>query len=140
MKKLSIIITIITLAFTAVSCETYDDYDTNRPVNIGFPTPTQNIKVPNGGTKDKELEVFISEPANVDRSFNIEVVADKTEVAAENYSLPATVVIPANERRGYFIVTGIDVSLTDEKLPLVLKIAATPEVYSGGQVTISVFK
>jgi len=128
------------LAIFASSCETYDDYDTDRPVVIGFTLSNSNVKIPNGGTRDKSVDVFISEAASVDRTFTVSVIADQTELAAENYSFDATLLIPANERFAQFVLTGIDMSLTTDKLPLTLQVNPKDGILSGGKITYLIFK
>jgi hypothetical protein len=141
MKKLKIILTIMVFAVLATSCETsYDEYDTDRPVIIGFTKGNDNIKVRNGGTRTKTVTIFITEGVNVDRTFNVSVVADETEVDPENYSFDPVVVIPANERSFDLDVTGIDVSLTEEQLPLTLKVDPKDGILSGGKYTAVIFK
>lgn len=139
MGKNKIIYAIIALVIMA-SCESYDDYDTSRPIVIGFSSDATNIKVPNGGTRDRDVDIFISEAANVDRTFAVSIVEDLTEVAPENYSFDPTVVILANERVATFTITGIDVSLTEEKLPLTLKVEPVNGILSGSTVTALIFK
>lgn len=140
MKNISIILAVFALVFTSVSCEKYDDYDTDRPVIIGFTKGTDNIKVPNNSTREKKVTIFITEAADVDRTFHVSVVADKTEVAAENYSFDADFVMPAGERFFEFVITGIDESLTDEKLGVTLKVDEKDGIISGGTFTALIFK
>lgn len=140
MKNISIILAVFALVFTTISCDTYDDYETDRPAVIGFTAAQVNIKVPNESTRDKSVNIFISESSSVDRTFNINVVADETEVAPENYSIASSVTIPANERVGEFTITGIDVSLTGDKLPLTLEVAPTDGLVVGAKVTAYIFK
>lgn len=141
MKNISIILAVFALVFTSVSCESYDDYETERATIIGFTQTNVNIKVPNNGTRDKTVDVFITESSNVDRTFNISVVADQTDVASENYSIASSVEILANERVGTFTITGVDVSLTDEKLPLTLRVEPSNGVIAGATlVTALIYK
>ncbi len=140
MKNISIVLAVFALVFTSVSCETYDDYDADRAPIIGFTQANVNIKVREGSTRDKSVDVYISEAASVDRTFNVVVVADETEVAAENYSFTETVEILANERFGEVTITGIDVSLTEEKTPLTLQVQSGDGVISGAKVTAELFK
>lgn len=128
------------LAIFASSCETYDDYDTPREEIIGFTLANSNVKVPNNGTRAKVVTVFITEASSVERTFTVSVVADQTELAAENYSFNPTLVIPANERSADFTVNGIDVSLTADKLPLTLQVDAKDGILSGGKSTFLIFK
>ncbi|KJJ40016.1 hypothetical protein [Aequorivita vladivostokensis] len=140
MGKIKILITIITLTLFVSSCETYDDYDVNRATIAGFTLANANIKVPNGGTRDKSVDIFVSDVSSVDRTFTISVVAEETEVAPENYSFDPTIVILANQRSAEFVLTGIDVSLTEEKLPLTLQVDPVNGIVSGGRLTAQIYK
>tara|TARA_R100000306_G_scaffold4192_3_gene7040 strand:+ start:4902 stop:5324 length:423 start_codon:yes stop_codon:yes gene_type:complete len=140
MGKIKILFTIITLALLVFSCETYDDYNVERPTIVGFTLGNANIKVPNGSSRDKTVEVYISEAASVDRSFTVSVVEDQTEVAPENYTFDPTIIILANERVATFTLTAIDVSLTEEKLPLTLQIMPENGYVSGGRFTAQIYK
>lgn len=140
MKNIKLIISVLLITFLAASCETYDDYSTARPVIVGFTKGNDNVKVSNGGTRDRKVDIFISEAANVDRTFNVSVVADGSTAAAENYTFESTVVIPANERTFEFTFTGIDVSLSDEKTQVTLRVDPKDGVLSGGTYTAVLFK
>lgn len=144
MKKIKIILSIVVLALATVSCETYDDYQVDRDVIIGFTAKTTNInRVPAGGEKSATLDVFITEAANVERTFNIVAIrdaADSTLSAVENYRFDPTVVIPANEREGSIEFTAIDVSLTTDPATVVLKVEGTGNILSGGTVKVAMKK
>jgi hypothetical protein len=140
MEKIKIFFTVIAIVIVTSACESYDEYDTDRATIAGFTLTNTNFKIPSGGTRDKEITIFVSDVANSDRTFTVSVVSEDTEVAAENYTFNPTVVIPANERSTDFTLTGIDVSLTEEKLPLTLKIDATNGVVSGGRLTAQIYK
>lgn len=142
MKKLKFITLILTIALVAISCETYDDYDTDRATVIGFARKSQNINsVPEGGTKEQALDVFVSDVSNNDRTFDIIVVPIADPVTniptgSENYTFDASVTIPANERIGTMIFTAIDVTLTKDRTFVMLGIKEGPDHISGGQIMV----
>ena len=144
MKKIKIILSVVILALATVGCESYDDYNKDRDVIIGFTSKSTNInRVPAGGEKSANIAVFITEAANVERTFNIVAVrntADTTLAALENYRFDPTVTIPANERNGSINFTAIDVSLTLDPSTVVLQVEATADVISGGKVTVAMRK
>lgn len=140
MKNIKFLILILTLSVVAVSCETYDDYESPRAAVAGFTLPSSNVKVPADGSREKALTIFVSAASDVERTFKVEVVADQTEVAAENYSFDPNVVIPPNERSGDFILTAMDVSLTSDKTPLTLAVKSGNGIVPGGTITLSLFK
>lgn len=142
MKKLKFITLILTIALVAVSCETYDDYDTNRETVVGFTKSSQNINgIPEGGEKSVTLDVFASDLSNNDRTFtviSIPIANPEVDIptADENYTFDTSVIIPANERMGSITVTGVDVSITNERSFFMLAIKGTENNVSGGQIKI----
>lgn len=141
MKKSKIFYWAMVLVFVVTtSCETYDDYETNRSTVAGFTLANANIKVPNGGTRDKKVDIFISQASDVDRTLTVSVVPELTEAASENYTFNPTVLVPANTRVFEFTFTGIDVSLTDEGTPVTIEVVAQDGIISGGRFTALLFK
>ncbi len=82
------------------------------------------------------IPYFVSDASSSDRSFNVIVIHEETEVAAENYSFDSVVVVPANERSGTLEFTAMDISLTSEFAPLVLAFEETSTVTSGSRANI----
>ncbi len=142
MKKIKFLILILTLAVVAVSCESYDDYDTPRETIAGFISASKNInRIPEGGTKTETLDIFVSSASSEERTFTIEVVPvpnpeENIPTDPENYTFDSTVTIPANERSGSISVTGIDVSISDVRTFFQLAVKAENDVVSGGKVLI----
>ncbi len=132
MKNIKIIITVLTVALFAVSCETYDDYDTNRPDYVRFsfivqPTPPvtpplgASMTVTPGQTSvERELEVFSSIVHDQERMFNISL---ETEIPLENFDFPSTVTIPANKARTTIIFRANDISLPSQSTPAILTLS-----------------
>lgn len=137
MKIINIILTLVVIAVVSVSCETYDDYNTDRTTVVGFPANNISIRVPENGTKDSDpIEVYASDVSSVDRTYKVVVVNDLTDASSENYSFDANVTIPAGSRQAFLIVTGIDTSLTNTNSTLALEIEGGPEVVSGGRIRV----
>lgn len=140
MKKVNILIVILTIALVAVSCETYDDYDTNRKTTVGFITASKNINnVPEGGTKTDSVQLFISDISSAARTFTVITVAvDTLPTAAENYTFESTVTFPANTRQVNFGVTAVDNSIDDTRRFFRLAIQGEADVVSGGRTLVGV--
>jgi hypothetical protein len=138
MKKAHILISLFIVALFATSCETYEDYDTERGAVIGFTLGTDfEISVSEGSPLiDFPIPYFVSESSSSERTFQVVVVAEETEVASENYSFDSMVVVPANERSGTLLFSAMDISLTNEFAPLVLAFEASSTVTSGSPVRI----
>lgn len=143
MKNIKFLILILAVAVVSVSCETYDDYETDRLPAVGFTAANKNINgVPPGGEKSTTIEVFASDLSTSDRTFNVvNVPLEDTEAnppaAAENFSFDPTVTIPANQHVGTMTVTGIGVSLTSDRTYFQLAIDSDPSVVPGGQIIIA---
>lgn len=148
MKKINIIITFVVLALFVVSCETYDDYNTDRKTVIGFSKDSDNINnIPEGDERTRTFTdvLFVSDIADVDREFKViviptilpEAVPLATATNPENYTFEAIVIIPANSQRGSFTVTGIDNSIEDERGEYFsVAIEGGGNVVSGGRFTV----
>ena len=138
MKKAYIIISFFVVAVFATSCETYEDYDKDRSPVIGFSLGIDlELAISEGSPLvDFPLPYFVSEVSSSERTFQVVVVAEESEINSENYSFDATVVMPANERSGSLLFSAEDISLPDEFAPLVLKFEESPTATSGSPIYI----
>lgn len=148
MKKINLLFTFVVLALVMVSCESYDDYNTDRKTVVGFSVPSKNINnIPEGGEKTTTLDIVTSDLASVDRTFKIITIPALlddsnppfVETNSENYTFDATVTIPANTREGSITVTGIGNSIQDERGEFFsLAVEGGGNVVSGGRTTIKI--
>jgi len=140
MKKINILIALFAIVSVSISCDDYEDYDTDRGNIVGFITKERNINnIPEGGTKSATVDLFMTDLSNVDRTFSIVAVSSLTdpETAAENYTFDDTVTFPANTREASITVTGIDNSIEGEEY-FALSVQAEGDVISGGIVSVRV--
>jgi|26BtaG_2_1085354.scaffolds.fasta_scaffold00025_9 hypothetical protein len=144
MKKIKFLILFLAVAVVGVSCETYDDYDTNRLPAVGFTAKNKNINsIPQGGQKSTTIDVFASDVSDSDRTFDVITVPIEDTVTnppttEENYEFDRTVTIPANSRVGTMTVTGIGNTLpSGERVYFKLAIDSDPSVVAGGQILIA---
>ena len=138
MRKVYIVITLLMVTVLLSSCETYTDYDSNRNAVIGF-TLGADLELPLSDSNPVivfNIPFFVSDASSSDRTFQVIVIEEETEVAEENYSFDSAVVVPANERSGTLEFTAMDISLTDEFAPLVLAFEETSTVTSGSRAYI----
>lgn len=139
MKNIKFILTVLVLAVTFTSCETFDDFPEEREAVVGFTTATSSVTVSAGQmTAEKELDIFVSDISTSDRTFNVVVVDEGSEVASENYSFDGAVTIPANEREAILVFTAIDNSLMSEPQPLILAFEYSDDYASGGRITLNI--
>jgi len=117
------------------SCETYDDYDTDRKDVIGFVFGTFATGMNPGQTITFPIaKYFVTTSSPVERTFQVAVVESLTGVTSDNYSFDSTVVIPANEQIGNMTVTLINNSLPAEPTDLILAFVSPTDgsITSGG--------
>lgn len=126
MKKLSfILITVLTLGFAG--CESYDEFDTERQLVVGFTAASggQNESLAPGEEDPKTVTAYVSEVSALDRTFGVSIDSGQTDVSADNYSLTSSsVTILAGESTGTF--DGI--TLRNASLP-VTAAGEDPEIF-----------
>ncbi len=139
MKKTHIIFTLFLAVILVTSCSTsFNDIDDNHSDVIGF-TLSVNLELPlssNNPEINFPLPYFVSNATSSERTFRVVVVEEETELAEESYSFDAEVIIPANERSGTLVFTALNISLTNEYVPLVLAFESTSEIASGNRMNI----
>lgn len=138
MKNIKLIFTFFIAAVLLVSCEKYEDYDSEATV-VGFTKQSINInRIPEGGTKDEVVSLFASNVSGVDRTFTLtDLPAEVSPTATNNYSYPATVVVPAGTREINVTITGIDNSISPtDRTFFVLAVQAGDDYLSGGRVLV----
>jgi hypothetical protein len=101
----------LTLMFAMFSCEE-DNSGDNQAVNYVGLENYQTVELSDGQTVVVEGKILASEATGSDRTFNLVVDPSSTHGAA-NYSVPASVTIPAGSKEGVYEVTIIGNSLVD---------------------------
>lgn len=138
MKNIKTIFTFLIAAVLFVSCEEYEDYDSDI-TTVGFTKMSTNInRIPEGGSKEEPVNLFVSDVSNTDRTFTIiEIPVESDPAAPENYSYPSTVIIPAGTRSIDIPVTAVDVSISpDTRTFFTLAVKDGAGFTTGGRVTI----
>jgi hypothetical protein len=139
MKKTYIILTLFLATLFVTSCETYDDFEADRPTLAGF-TLGNELQLPLSNTTPMinfNIPYFVSEAASVDRTFQIIVVASETEVPPSSYTFDSALVVPANERKGTMAFTALNNGLTTDFQPLVLAFESSPGIVSAAPARIA---
>ena len=101
----------LTLAFSMLSCEEDISADSQTANYVGLEN-YQTVELSDGQTVVAEGKILASEATGSDRIFNLVVDASTTHGAA-NFTVPATVTIPAGSKEGKYNVTIIGNSLVD---------------------------
>jgi hypothetical protein len=140
MNNIARILVLMVVVFTTYSCnKEYNDYDTNRESIVGFAELLGIAQVPLGEESvDIEIEFLTSDISSTERSFQVYVISEGTNIAAENYTFNPSVSIAPNQQSGSFTFTAIDVSLTSDFGDVFLGFESNENAISTGQINIKV--
>ena len=133
MKKTYIILTLFLAALFVMSCETYDEFEADRPTVAGFTLGT-TLQLPVSAANPMitfNVPYFVSKASDSDRTFNVVIVADQTTAPASSYSFPSSIEIPAGERGGTMAFVAMNVGLTNDYQPVTLAFESVEGVVSG---------
>lgn len=141
MKK---IIALLLLSSLIYSCGENEGaiYNPNGQGLVYFATASSNLPIVLDGVGQVTVSVNSSSLSNVDRTVTIEIL-DSSTADPQNYSLPTTVVIPANEYSGTLTINGVDVTAETAPTLLVLKIVSINDqraAISSANHEVSVFQ
>jgi hypothetical protein len=128
----------LSLSFVIQGC-TQDDSHTSSPFNyVTFETKVKNISVNPGATLATDVKVYSSKKSGSARTYTVAVAAASTMLPA-NYTVPATVTIPANSNEGVLTIStvGVGLSLSNART-IVLNLVAEDGLYTGSAITINV--
>ena len=116
MKNITKLVTILAVLMFVTSCSTnYDDINSIRNDTIGF-TISATLELPlsqNNPEINFPLSYFVSTSSSEERTFNVVVVEDESDLPSESYSFDASVVVPANERSGILVFSAYNINLTN---------------------------
>ena len=140
MKNITKLVTILAVLMFVTSCSTnYDDINYIRNDTIGF-TISDTLELPlsqNNPEINFPLSYFVSTSSSEERTFNVMVVEEESELSSESYPFDASVVVPANERSGILVFSAYNINLTNEYRPLVLEFESSSAVTSGNRMNIA---
>jgi hypothetical protein len=140
MKNITKLITLLAIIMFVTSCSTnYDDFNSVRNDTIGF-TISATLELPlsqNTPEINFPLSYFVSTSSSEERTFNVVVVEEDSDLPPESYSFDASVVVPANERSGVLVFSAYNINLTNEYRPLVLEFESSAAVTSGNRMNIA---
>lgn len=111
LKKSIAFFTALTLTVTMLSCEE-DNSGNSQAVNYVGLENYQTVEISDAETVVVEGRILASEASGSDRTFNL-VVDPSTTHGAANFSVPATVTIPAGSKEGIYEVTVVGNGLVD---------------------------
>ena len=126
MKKLSLLL-IVALTLGFIGCDTYEDFDEERQLVVGFTAAQsgQNVELEPAEETTKTVSVYVSEVSDQDRTFGVSIDTAQTNVAANNYMLTSnSVTVLAGESTGTYDA----IVFTNNSLPVTAE-GEDPEVF-----------
>lgn len=140
MKNINKIFAVLIAVLFVTSCSTdFDEINPNHTNVVGF-TLSVTLELPlseNNPEINFPLPYFVSNSSPNERTFQVIVVQEETELSPESYSFEASVVVPANERSGQLMFNAYNINLTNEYQPLVLAFESSSEIASGNRMSIA---
>ncbi|WP_438961657.1 hypothetical protein [Nonlabens sp.] len=104
-------------------------------IDFAVEIDTQNF----GASQD--ITVNVSQASNADRTINVNVVDDNTNADPLNYTIPASVTIPAGAYSGTLTITGQDTNLETTPTQIELELVAPDSgTVAGPNATINIFQ
>ncbi|KQC32919.1 hypothetical protein AAU57_06000 [Nonlabens sp. YIK11] len=146
MRKL--IIFGLTAVMAVVSCDNEDVdviYDgSNRETLLSFEVTTVDLPITINSDGAVTIPVEASSLSDVDRTYNVSIVDEATDVVAGSVSVPNTVTIPAGSYEGDLTITGTDINgdVEVDARPLVLELSSpnAADNFTNQRVTVNVFQ
>src|SRR5690606_13097045 len=121
------------LTVLAVACSE----DLERVDYVAFQAKTVELVTPPTGSGSAELKVFATTKSGSSRAFTVEVDEASTTAEPGTYTVPSTVVIPANSTEGTFSVTSDAVNIGKK---IVLKFLLDESIVLGDAMTINIYE
>ena len=137
MNKLRILLYMCIAVFTLNSCT--DEVEPQDTPYITFETSSMDITFDQGGSVTQEVKVYAANISDQSRTVGVSVVGASTDVDAAAYVVPTTITFAAGTN-----VAMLSIDLTDVNMSpfaaqtLVVSLTASPEIYTGEDLTISV--
>lgn len=128
---------VLTLLIGNFSC---DELEINREDFTSFESTDFEFGVARDGESTNEITVYTNSISSSDRSFNISVITDESDLDANAYSLPSTVTISSGTNQGKLPITIKDLNIGEENKSLVLKLESTDGAFTGENITLSIFR
>ena len=124
--------------FVFNSCE--DDIAGTEDLNyVGFGKIPATVNVEKGSSTSIDIYVSTTKTTNSDRTFNV-IVTDVTTLDPATYSMPTSVVIPANSNVGVLTVVFSDVNLGLDPESFQIEFEARTDMYTGKKLTTTIQK
>lgn len=143
MKKILIIIAFVGVLFSCSENESKKYNPNSDQALVYFGEETASLLIEIDATGQLVVPVNASTLSSVDRTVTIDIDVDNTTADSQNYTVPATVIIPAGEYSGDLVIDGVDVTAETTPELLVLTISSFSDasaVISSRDLEVSVLQ
>lgn len=140
MKKLSFACLVMLMGALFYNCEDAPSLTVPPAEYVTFEASSATVPVQLNGTGQIDIKVYSTREVTSAKTFNVTVDESSSAVAA-SYTLPSTVVIPANSNEGTLSVSFVDEGISNSGETLVINLsAADGDVFVGGPITLNVVR
>ncbi|WP_456421528.1 hypothetical protein [Lutibacter sp.] len=137
MKKITFLLLISISLFVFNSCD--EEINETKDINyISFESATFDFGVELDGTTALDIKVYSTKITNSDRTFNVNVLLDESSADPASYSVPASVIIPANSNVGLLNISISDINIGENGKNLVLEFATEEGLFTGEKININI--
>ena len=105
---------------------------------ISFEATDFDFGVELDGTTVIDFKVYTANSSSSDRTFNIKIDTETSTLDSGSYTMPTTVVVPANTNVGLLPISISDINIGEEGEILVIKFIPSEGLYTGDAATLNV--
>ncbi|MFQ3181299.1 MAG: hypothetical protein ACI9Z4_000892 [Polaribacter sp.] len=136
MKKIKLIAYLFIAISTLNSCtEEVEPMDTNF---VTFESNSYDFGVDIDGENTNNIKVYASSVTTTERTFDLAIIAETTTVDPEAYTMPTSVIIPANSNEGEISITVSDLNISPDGETLTIALVPKAGVFIGENITLNV--
>jgi hypothetical protein len=134
------------IAMSVASCDSEDEqrvFDNRGGQELlSFEETSDDLEIEIDATGQLDVIVEVSTLSDVDRTFNVSVVTEESDIAPGSVTVPNSVTIPAGSYEGTLTLNGVDVDgVETTPRPLVLELSAGEDVlFTNQRIAVSVFQ
>jgi hypothetical protein len=135
---------LLALSLVLVACEKHEPptYDNTSGQTLAFfDKSSSNLEIVIDDVGSNDIQIGVTTISSSARTVSVSVDLDNSTAAADTYTVPATMTIPANEYFGTLTITGVDNNVETTAESLVLNLESVENgIVSTGTHTVSVFQ
>ncbi|MBC3758086.1 hypothetical protein H7U19_06695 [Hyunsoonleella sp. SJ7] len=124
------------MVLTLFNCKESQDFEL---INyIAFENTVYDFGVDIQGSSTNQIKVYTTQLSGSDRQFSVEVDAEASSVDPSAYTVPSTVIVPANTNVGELPITISDINISAEGETLVLVFKNEDGLFIGEPITLNI--